>query len=232
MSTFLDLFPRIQYDINLGKPREFVTATNIMFRFKIVKDVIDNIATYQPYTIKDGDTPDNLAEKVYGNPEAYWIILYANGMIDPQYDWPLNTDAFSKYIIDKYGSIETAQTTYHHYEKVVTREESLTGEITTNRFIINQTNVASSLSESLSNIPYDTYQNLTATQSVETHNMDGSTVVETVSRNRVTNFDWEFDRNERKREIKVIKAEFYDRIMREYNDLTENRINPFYRTVR
>lgn len=232
MGTFLDLFPRIAYDVSGNKPREYVTATNIMFRFSIIKEILNNITAYQVYTIRDGDTPDILAEKVYGNAEAYWIILYANGMIDPQYDWPLNIDVFNKYIIDKYGSIENAQTTYHHYEKVVTREESRTGIVTTNRFQINSTNVASELHSSQENVPYDTYSSLTDTQNVETHDMDGETVIETVSRNRVTNFDWEFEQNERKREIKIIKAEYYDSIIQEYNNLTGNRLNPYYRTVR
>lgn len=231
MSTFLDRFPKIKYDITGDKPTELITATNIMFRFSIIKDIISNISAYGIYTIKDGDTPEILAEKAYGNPEAYWIILYANDMFDPQYDWPLPYNAFKNYIIDKYGSIEEAQTTYHHYEKVIERTESSTGIITVNRYIINPTNVASVLSETQQSVPYDTYDNLTDTQSVETINMDGTTVTEIISRNRVSNYDWEVEQNDNKREIKVIKSEYYNAIMKEYSEMTGTLNDPFYRTV-
>ena len=146
--------------------------------------------------------------------------MLANNIVDPQYDWPLNSTNFNNYIINKYGSIENAQTTYHHYEKVVTREESFSGTVVENRFVINQANAANSMVDST--IPYDTYNSLSETQTVNTINMgEGRTVIEIVHRDRITNYDYEQQMNDNKRSIKIIKPEYYQQIVREFDNLTQ-----------
>lgn len=137
MALYFDKFPRIVYDINNGQLTNFERPTNIFFRIGILQSVLSNISAYYDYLIKDSDTPDILAYNIYGSSEAHWIILLANGMIDPQYDWPLNSRAFKNYIINKYGSVENAKLTTHHYNLVITREESLTGTVTETNFQIN-----------------------------------------------------------------------------------------------
>lgn len=120
--NFLDKFPKIQYDINKNQYSNFDTITDLTFRFSVIKDVLNNTAAYYEYDIREDETPEILADKVYGDPEAYWMILYANDIYDPQYDWPMNQDTFQKFIIGKYGSISAAKTIVHHYEKVLARQ--------------------------------------------------------------------------------------------------------------
>jgi hypothetical protein len=226
MAEFFDLFPKILYDISAGKskPTTFDYPTNILFRLRIVRDVLTNAAAYYEYLVKESDTPDILAFNIYGSSEAHWVILFANDMIDPQYDWPLNSRDFRKYIINKYGSIETAKTTIHHYEKIILREESLTGITTESRFLVNEEQITNNNMD----VPYDTYENLTDTQNVETINMgNGRTVVQITSRNAVSNYDYEEQLNENKRAIKIIKPEFYPRIVDELNTITRET-NPRY----
>jgi hypothetical protein len=123
MSRFFDKFPLVQYTLNKQLYSEYDTATNLLFRIGLVRDVMENnISAYYYYAIVDGDRPEIVAEKVYGDAEAHWIILYANNIFDPYYDWPMDSRTFDNYITDKYGSIAWAQTNYHHYEKVITRE--------------------------------------------------------------------------------------------------------------
>ena len=40
--------------------------------------------------IDDGETPEVVAEKIYGDAGAAWVVLLANSIIDPQFEWPLN----------------------------------------------------------------------------------------------------------------------------------------------
>lgn len=123
MSRFFDKFPLVQYTINKQLFSEYDIATNLLFRIGIIKEVMENnINAYYFYAVLDGERPEIIAEKVYGDAEAHWIILYANNIYDPYYDWPMDSRTFDKYITDKYGSIAWAQTNYHHYEKVITRE--------------------------------------------------------------------------------------------------------------
>ena len=152
--------------------------------------------------------------------------------MDPQYDWPLNSREFTNYITNKYGSISAAQSSYHHYEKVIRREESLTGLITETRFVINQANLTSNLSNTLSTVPYDYYTGLAEEQSVITVNMgSGKTVIETTSRDRITNYDYEVSLNEKKRAIKIIRPEYYSQIMDEFRALTGDNQKSFIRRL-
>jgi hypothetical protein len=189
---------------------------------RVIREVLNNISAYYEYLIKDDDTPEILAEKVYGNTQAHWLILLANDIVDPQYDWPLNSRDFQKYIIKKYGSVENAQTTYHHYEKKIVREESLTGIVVENRFVINQSNIADSMYDTT--VPYDTYDSLPETQEYNTIDMgDGKTVIEITNRERITNYDYEDEMNEKKRPIKIIKPEYYGQIIREFDELVKSK---------
>jgi len=228
---FLNSFPKVRYDITRNRYSNFETVTNITFRFSIIRSVLDNIGSYYKYEIRDGDRPEILAEKIYGDPEAYWIILYANDMYDPQYDWPLDYDGFKKYIIGKYGSLSTAKTTYHHYDKVTQRTESLSGLMTEKRVQINAANLTSNLASSLANTPYDTYATLADEQDVSTFNYNGQTVTEVIFRDRITNYDYEDALNESKRNIKIIKANYYNQIVAEFEQLTNNATNPRLRRL-
>jgi len=84
----------------------------------------------------------------------------------------------------------------------------------------NGVNAAVSMADST--VPYDSYNNLPETQSVNTVNMgEGKTVVEIVNRDRISNYDYEVQVNENKRSIKIIKPEYYGQIIREFDNLTQ-----------
>lgn len=139
MTSFLDKFPLVRYSIDKKLLNEYDTVRNLLFRVRILKEVMDmNMDTYYLYTIKDGESPDDLADKVYGTSTAHWVILYANNIYDPYYDWPLSNSDLDKYIAKKYGSIEWAQTNYHHFEKVITRENPYFQKSTVTKFEVNE----------------------------------------------------------------------------------------------
>jgi hypothetical protein len=212
MGSYLDLFPKIQYDITKAKLSNFETDTNITFRIGIVKSILSNISAYYEYVVKDGETPEILAGNIYKNPEAYWIILYANEIYDPQYDWPLDYRSFQNFIISKYGSYENAQN-IHHYEKIIERQESETEIITTDIYQVNETSLVDNTAPSQVNIPYDTYDTLPDEGEWVTVNLgDGKSVRQRIYRRAVSFYDYEDSLNESKRFIKVIKEEYYNNI--------------------
>lgn len=246
VSPYFDLFPKISYDIN-GDGLNSETVTNIFRRMGILKEVLSNAGSYVLYEVEDSDTPEILAEKVYNDAGAGWIILYANKIIDPQFDWPMSDNIFRQYIINKYGSVDSAQTTYHHYEKVV--ESTVDGVTYTRRYDVgNQRYTQNAL-----NVPYTYYtpytNNLILTSdtllvtadntaftvdhsnhasyddtslpeyySYEAHDINGKTVYVNTYGNAVTNYDYEVEQNEARRFIKVIKAQYYTQIMKEFKN--------------
>jgi len=218
MSKYFDKIPKILYDIDGKQLTTYQNVTNVFFRVRIIRNVLENISAYYDYLVKDDDTPEILAEKVYGDPEAHWIVLMANQIVDAQYDWPLNSDDFNKYIINKYGSIQNSKTTIHHYEKVITRQNSIAGSITETRFVVNQ----DQLTVNDMTVPYDTYNSLPETQEVDEYNLgDQETVEQIIRRDAISCYDYEDQINENRRAIKIIKPEYYAQIIREFDTLTK-----------
>lgn len=225
---FFDKFPVLAYDIAGKRLSNYQISTNIFFRIRVLREILGNISAYYEYLVSDSDTPEILADKVYGNPEAHWIILMANDIVDAQYDWPLNYKNFNNYIIKKYGSIANAKTQIHHYEKVVTREEQLTGIVTESRFTVN----FDKLTDNTPSVPYDYYENLPETQEVNTYNLEnGRTVTEIIRREAITCYDYESQLNDNKRSIKIIKPQYYPQIISELNRLTKVNEAPYIRKL-
>lgn len=249
MAQFFDLFPTQNYSLSGKRYPSYQLVRNILFRTAMIKDVLSNSSSYIKYVIRDGDTPEILAAKVYGNPEAHWIIMYANDIIDPQFDWPLNSTAFANYIADKYRSMAEADegepledyqviswtqnlnnaNSVHHYEKVVKQENKLARVTTEFRYKVD----AVKLTNNDMTVPYDTYQNLTFEQDYEAKNLEieGQTVIQTIYKNFVTYYDYEFEANEAKRNIRIIKKEYYPIILKEFEALTKTVKFPFFRNV-
>lgn len=103
MSYFRE-FPKLFYSNSMGV-KNFKTVTNIFANVKFIKDVLLNNDIYYPYNVKDGERPEDIANKLYRDPTKHWIILLANNIVDPQYDWVMSQNAFEDYINKKYSSV-------------------------------------------------------------------------------------------------------------------------------
>ena len=106
-------FPKFQYDFLYGTDTKVSVVQDITRNIRFRRDVLSNVSLYDEYDIIDGETPEIIAEKVYGNPEYHWIIMLANERHDYITDFPLPEYTLEKYIVDKYGAQRYAT---HHYE--------------------------------------------------------------------------------------------------------------------
>ncbi len=119
MSEYFSNFPRIRYDIygtNTTAP-EYSTAVNILIRNKLREVVKGDISIYYPYVIPEQiKRPDVLSQQLYGDVSFTWTIFLVNNILDPLWQWPMDTRVFESYIERKYGSIGEAKNDVHHYE--------------------------------------------------------------------------------------------------------------------
>ena len=67
---------------------------------------------FDTYVVKDGETPEMIADKLYGSPELHWVVLMANDITDRFHQWPLSAAQVNQYIVDKYDDVNGT----HHYE--------------------------------------------------------------------------------------------------------------------
>lgn len=96
--------PKLLYSTSLGI-KNFKLATNIFAKTKFFDNVLNNTNLYYQYTVKDNEKPEDIAYKIYGDSKRHWIILLANGISDPQYDWVLGQRQLEAYINKKYSSV-------------------------------------------------------------------------------------------------------------------------------
>lgn len=123
MAYYFKNFPKVDYD--LEKNNKSTLLTNVMVRFKVQEILTQQRAVYYTYNVKDNERADIIAFKYYGDATLDWLIYIVNNIIDPQYDWPLDSYSFNNYIIKKYGSVEAAVELVHHYERIVQQQQRL-----------------------------------------------------------------------------------------------------------
>ena len=103
-------FPIIPYD-SVGDG-EFKLVTNLLKRVAVRSKVKTNVMIFDTYDVKEGETPEILADILYGDSELHWVILLMNDVTDRYHQWPMNNNQFLSYMHDKY----TDQDATHHYE--------------------------------------------------------------------------------------------------------------------
>lgn len=105
-------FPSMAYDFIINGEREYRNVKDITRNVRFRRDVLANISVYDLYDIREGDTPEIIAEKIYGNAEYHWILMLANERFDYRADFPLDYLSLTAYIEDKYEEPDGV----HHYE--------------------------------------------------------------------------------------------------------------------
>lgn len=196
---YFDSFEKIYYDFEVNGKTQKSIMTNIMKNVRVRKEVLSNITLFDKYIIRDGESPEYIAEKVYGKPYYHWAILLANDMYDYLNDYPLAERSMSKMILDKYGPDPdpdnlsdvpplTGPRAIHHYETIIDGEIFIVSEaIPGNR-------------ESYSNLAWNG----------ESPNPNIIPII---------NSDHEYAVNESKREIKIIAPSVIEQVSLELSKL-------------
>ena len=128
MAHYFTNFPRVEYNPpvprstgsgNAMRSKEELIATDISKRLLIKQLTGDPTLIYYEYEVRDGERPDIIAEKLYGDSRVDWVILMYNQIVDPYFQWVLSIRDFESYLRQKYGSISVAQATVNRYEKLI-----------------------------------------------------------------------------------------------------------------
>ena len=107
---YFSQFPTIPYDSK--GTGEFKDVKNILRRVGIRAKVKTNTMLYDTYDVKNGETPESIAFKLYDDAELHWVIMLINDITDRFHDWPLTEAQFLQFINDKYDNVNAV----HHYE--------------------------------------------------------------------------------------------------------------------
>lgn len=106
-------FPKFAYDFNIAGDSALKVVIDITRNVRIRKELLANIGSYDEYDIQENDTPEIIAEKVYGSAEYHWIVMLSNEKFDYIQDFPLPQPELELFVTQKYG--EGNEDDIHHY---------------------------------------------------------------------------------------------------------------------
>ena len=98
----------VPYTFTTGGVTTTMSIVNITQRAKIAERLRQHTTTMHDYVIGEGERPDTVALKLYGDVKYTWVVLLMNNIIS-LYDWPMTNSEFEPYLIGKYGRLSDSQ---------------------------------------------------------------------------------------------------------------------------
>jgi hypothetical protein len=207
-SSYFSNFPQIQYG---GQ-----TVPNIALRAKFIDSVLQNKSVFYPYTVKDGEKPEDVAFNYYDSADLVWLVLLFNQVIDPYYDWPMSSRQFTLHVNAKYESvpgagdgIQNAQSTISYYRMNPTVWYLDTAS---NGFVSQDTYL---LDPSL----FPTYVAQSQDPGVVITPDSFAQVTDPESWTPVYAYDDEFQQNEAKRSIKLLDKRYAQQVVNQFQQV-------------
>jgi len=196
-----------------------ILLTNLMARVDIIPSLLKNPLLFYSYDLQESDRPDILAHKYYDDSNKYWMVLYANEIMDPLYDWPLTSQQFDAYLKNKYSEaaggdafvLSYTTSTVQEYRKIITTYDSTSLETTIKTVVVDLT----------------TYNTITAGSTTQTFftinngisTSTGASVTRTITKSAVSIYDYELELNEAKQSIKLINSAYSNQLEKDLKTL-------------
>lgn len=207
-------FPKNLYSFDLSGASP-TTVTNIFSRFSFNSAVLNNTFAFYKYQLVDGDTPEIVASKVYGDPTLHWVICLTNNLSDPLFELPLSQDALERKIIKQYGytSIANAYSDIIHYvlevKKTLSEVNGPTTVTSSNNIVTLQQYNYSSNTIVTKSTSTTTTENITFyANNSNANSATVATLTIASTYKPVYVYDYENELNESKRAIKILKQEY------------------------
>jgi len=190
MSAYFRNIPNFEYVNRLPESHsssEYLEVKNIFKRGKLRDDILEDVTYFTKYSIKGDDRPDNVAFEIYQDSTLDWVILLSNNIINIQDEWPLTQYSFENYLLNKYENQQNINGA-HHYE---TQEiKNSTGSIVLPKGL---------------NVPKNFSMEFLDINLGRMITIGGSTDPITTE---ITNYDYEVDLQDKKREIYILKQNY------------------------
>lgn len=240
-------FPKIYYDFPnyTGDDTFLQVLTDITANVRIRKKILEDVSLYDEYDIKEGETPEIIAEKIYGNPEYHWVVMLANQRYDYLKDFPMTSAELYEHAINVYGKDHINDV--HHYEQngiyteaigVMKLPSDVIKVLKLNDFIMSAPvangrveSINKDTKEAILRLDYGRFVDgqavtVTGVRKEANGNSYYTAIINfvvptngfTLNSNyeAITNYDHEVRENEKKRRIKIISPRLIEQILREY----------------
>ena len=195
MSAYFRNVPNFEYVNRLPESHsssEYIEVKNLFKRGKIRNNVYQNVTYFTKYSISGDDRPDNVAFDVYEDSKLDWVVLLSNNIVNVQTEWPLTQNSFENYLLNKYGTNENIYG-IHHYE--TQKIKNSLGAIVLPEGL----HVDKNFSMKFLDANLGTYTEVGGSADLIT--------------TEVTNYDYEVDLQDKKRQIYLLKQDYLNLII-------------------
>ena len=216
MGFFKEL-PDIAYQSPLShknSSRDYIIIKNIFRSAKLMDYVRSGALAQQKLVLKDGDRPDTIAEYLYGESTLDYIVILVAGITNINHEWPLQDYQVYDYALEKYKTV--AEMNAVRYYETFEIKDSQGHQILPPNLIVD--------------VDFKIYGSSTQTGSVRYNliSQDGNrqlddkteyTVLTDNIARAVTNLEYEYTKNEEKREIDVLKNGYVQTFINDLRDI-------------
>ena len=162
-----DNYETLLYPFKIGQLTVEKLVRDITTNLKIQTNVVDLVGFFSDYIIGDGETPEIIAWKVYGDAKLHYLVMLANSLYDWRKDFPLSQNELDAFVNETYANPNGV----HHWVN------SNTGEVV--------------IAHGEFDVP-------------------------------VTNYEYEYNENEKKRYIRLIRPEYATDVVNSLNRLLKD----------
>ena len=247
---FFKHIPNINYDFK--SDGKLYQAKDLFRKVSVWNYLQEGIIGYSYYRITEGERPDVVATRLYGDSTLYWTFFLVNENLQDFSDWPKSNSLFVKFMNRKYpgtcleASSSTDIVSYDHSKtetdqlasrkftlgEKVSQSSSVYGFVTDinpthNRITLNSvigTFTASSTVTGADSGKSFTISSVVSEQNAIHHYTDSNDFRTTVSTGNtaVSNLSYEREVNEDKHQIRYIQPAYVSRIVKEFKNLVRD----------
>jgi hypothetical protein len=194
---------------------EFVRAKNLFRRVKIRSDFEKIYNAFEKYIIVEDTRPDQVANELYKDSTLDWVVLISANILNVRNEWPLSNSNLEAYAYDLYGD---TLNDVKYYETIEVKDAK-------GRIIL----PAGEIVDQNHKVPKPVTDTLPTQSYVQYYDADTNSYkrVENITI-PVTNFEYEVMKNDKKREITVLRSRYLEQFLDELRQLMKYKDSSQY----
>lgn len=209
--------PNIAYQSPLShknRSDDYIVIKNIFRRTKLFDFLSSNVSVFQKFVIGDGARPDTVAEDLYGDSSLDFVVILTAGITNVNHQWPIQDHQVYDFALEKYGS-EAEMTSIHHYETLEIVDDKGRLILPPNLIVDGDFKISGTINK----YPSTRYTLKSLTGNRQLDDKDEFSVLTDSIASPITNLEYEYIENEKRREIDVIRNSYVNMFVEDMKDV-------------
>ena len=209
--------PNIAYQSPLShknRSDDYIVIKNIFRRTKLFDFLSSNVSVFQKFVIGDGARPDTVAEDLYGDSSLDFVVILTAGITNVNHQWPIQDHQVYEFALEKYGS-EAEMTSIHHYETLEIVDDKGRLILPPNLIVDGDFKISGTINK----YPSTRYTLKSLTGNRQLDDKDEFSVLTDNIASPITNLEYEYIENEKRREIDVLRNSYVNMFVEDMKDV-------------